>query len=484
MSAPAATGRVLATLNADGSRRWIRPKPAHGAWWRARRNVAWVLMVLFLALPHVRVGERPAILLDLPRREFTFFGSTFLPTDTLLMMLFGISVLIAIFLMTALLGRVWCGWACPQTVYMEFLFRPIERWIEGGWNQSRVLDRDRRHFGPRRLLKYAIYAVLAAVLGNSFLAYFVGTDRLAHWMVSSPFDHPAAFLVMFVTTVAAFLDFTWFREQTCLVACPYGRWQSVLLDRQSLIVAYDRLRGEPRGKGGPRDGGRVGLGDCVDCNACVLTCPTGIDIRDGLQMECIHCTQCADACDAVMARVNRPRGLIRYASQDALAGRHRSLLRPRTVLYPAAFAAFFGAFVWNLGARDTADVTLLGAIGAPFTRGAADTVVNQVRVRVVNRTHDVQTYGLDLLEAPGTRLIAPEFPLVVAPGTTATTSVFVLAPEAAFADESFPVRFRVSDGRTYRQEFAWKLRGPEHLARERVRAGDSRNPSRDRERSP
>lgn len=457
MTAPVASGRVLATLNADGSRRWLRPRPSHGPYWQKRRVVAWVLMALFVGLPHVPIGGKPAILLDLPRREFTFFGTTFLPTDTLLMMLLGISVLVGIFIATALLGRVWCGWACPQTVYMEFLFRPIERWIEGGWNQSRALDRERRHLHPRRLLKYGIYAVLAAVLGNSFLAYFVGTASLARWMSSSPAEHPAAFLVMFVTTALVFMDFTWFREQTCLVACPYGRWQSVLLDRQSLIVAYDRTRGEPRGHGG---GARPGLGDCIDCNACVITCPTGIDIRDGLQMECVHCTQCADACDDVMAKVGKPAGLIRYASQDALEGRPLRLLRPRTVLYPAAFALFFGAFVFALSTRSPADVTLLGAIGAPFTREAGDTIVNQVRVRIANRTHAPATYSLVLLDAPGVRMIAPELPLTVPAGAMATTSVFVLAAESAFRDAQFPVRFRIGDGGAYHEEFVWRLRGP------------------------
>ncbi|MDQ8165929.1 MAG: cytochrome c oxidase accessory protein CcoG [Gemmatimonadota bacterium] len=457
MSAPAATDRVLATLNADGSRRWIRPRPSHGRYWQWRRGVAWFLMALFLALPHLRIAGKPAMLLDLPRREFTLFGTTFLPTDTLLLMLLGISILIAIFLMTALFGRVWCGWACPQTVYMEFLFRPIERWLEGGWNQSRALDRDRRHFHPRRLAKYAVYAVLAAILGNSFLAYFVGTDRLARWMASSPMEHPTAFLVMFGVTVAAFLDFTWFREQTCLVACPYGRWQSVLLDKQSLIVAYDRTRGEPRGHGSTA---RAGLGDCVDCTACVTTCPTGIDIRDGLQMECVHCTQCADACDAVMTKVGKPVGLIRYASQESLAGHKRHILRPRTVLYPAAFSLFFGGFLFTLTHRSPADVTLLGAIGAPFTMEGSDTVINQVRIRIANRTGAEARYTLELADAADARLVAPELPLSVAPGVTRTTSVFIVAPASSFHEASREIHFTLTDGRAYRAAFEWHLRGP------------------------
>jgi cytochrome c oxidase accessory protein FixG len=460
VTAPAApAGRVLATLNEDGSRRWIRPKPSSGAWQIRRRSVAYALIALFLAIPHLRVGGRPVMLLDLPRREFTFVGVTFLPTDTLLLMLLFVSVLIGIFLLTALFGRAWCGWGCPQTVWMEFLFRPIERLVEGGYAGSRALDKAQRHFAPRRLLKYGIYAALSAVLGNTFLAYFVGTEALADWMQRSPFEHPTPFLVMAVVTLGVFLDFTWFREQTCLVACPYGRWQSALLDRQSVIVAYDRRRGEPRGHGTGE--ARAGLGDCIACNACVQTCPTGIDIRDGLQMECIHCTQCADACDAIMTKVGKPTGLIRYSSQDALAGQPPRLLRPRTVLYPVAFVLFFGGFILALATRSPAEITLLGGIGAPFAQETDGSVRNQVRIRIANRTREAHTYRITYVDEEGARLIAPENPVLVRAGETVTTSVFVQQPQDRFEGGVRRVRFRFTDGDAFTREYDWTLVGPE-----------------------
>jgi cytochrome c oxidase accessory protein FixG len=475
MTAPAAAGRVLPTLNEDGSRRWIRPRPSHGRHWQQRRAVALLLIAIFVSIPYIEMAGKPLVLLDLPRREFTLFGTTFLPTDTILLMLLLVSIIITVFLLTALFGRVWCGWACPQTVYMEFLFRPIERWLEGGRSGSLALDRERGTFHPRRLLKYAIYLVLASFLAHIFLSYFVGVEQLRHWIFHSPAEHPTGFFIVTATTLAIFADFTYFREQTCLVACPYGRWQSVLLDRQSLIVAYDAGRGEPRAKGKVKS---AGAGDCIDCGACVLTCPTGIDIRDGLQMECIHCTQCADACDAVMDKVGRPRGLIRYSSREALETRQRHLLRPRVVLYPAVLALFLGGFIYALSTRDAADITVLRGLGEPFVAQPDGRIANQVRVKIANRTGHDHAYRIDVTGAAEATVVAPQNPLLVPAGSTATTSVFIVLPSTSFHDGERRVAFSVSDGAGFTRRIDYRLVGPEHEDRHDRDGRDDRDQRR------
>jgi cytochrome c oxidase accessory protein FixG len=418
---------------------------------------AWALIATFALIPILRMGGKPLILLDIPAREFTFFGRTFLPTDTFLLMLLLFSIFVGIFLITALFGRVWCGWACPQTVYMEYLYRPLERWIEGGRARQQRLDRE----GPdlRRMLKYVVFFVVSAFLANTFLAYFVGWGRLLGWMTSSPAQHPAAFGVMMVTTVLMFLDFAWFREQTCIVACPYGRFQSVLLDRQSLIVGYDAGRGEPRERW-HRDQQERSAGDCIDCGLCVATCPTGIDIRDGLQMECIACTQCIDACDEVMDRIGLDRGLIRYTSQAELETGARRFLRPRLVVYSALLAVMFGAFAFSLGGKQSADVTLLRGLGAPFQVLPSGEVSNQIRIKIANRSNQERDYGFEIVEPGGLTLVAPENPLSVAAGDTQMTAAFINAPPAAFAGGELAIVLRVGDGVDFERRLAYRLLGP------------------------
>jgi len=389
----AAPDHVLSTLESDGSRRWLRPRLSRGRWWHRRRWVAYALIAFFVALPHFRYGGKPPILIDILNREFVFLGHTFLPTDTLLLALFMLGVFITIVASTAVTGRIWCGWACPQTVYMEYLFRPIDRLFEGtvgkgGKPKQKVT-------GGRAVARFAVYLVLCLVLAHTFLAYFVGTDALAEWLFRSPTEHPIAFLVMAATTGLMLFDFLFFREQLCLIACPYGRFQSVMLDRNSLIVAYDEPRGEPRKKGKHTEGD--GAGSCVDCFRCVDVCPTGIDIRDGLQMECINCTQCIDACDDVMDRVGEPRGLIRYSSQNAIDGKPQRFLRLRTIIYPALLAAVAVAFLAVLSTKYAFDARLIRNQGNPYYQTESGQIGNRFRLRLTNRTDAARVYEVTAL---------------------------------------------------------------------------------------
>jgi cytochrome c oxidase accessory protein FixG len=383
--------RVLSTLNRDGTRNFLHPKLSRGRFLNRRCSVGYALIALFVLLPRIRIGGRPAFLIDLITREISAFGTVFRPSEGFLLALLGLTVVATVFLVTALFGRVWCGWGCPQTVYLELVFRPLERLLEGGRGQKMTL--------ARRALKLAVFAALAFALSNVFLAYFVGTDRLETWVFGSPMQHLGGFTVVMVVTALMLFDFGYFREQMCIVTCPYGRLQSVLLDRQSLIVGYDPKRGEPRTPIKKSAHGAKG-GDCIDCRACVTTCPTGIDIRDGLQMECIGCAQCIDACDHVMDKLKRPRGLIRYTSQDELAGLARKLLRGRTMVYPALLALAFVALVWNTSTRADTEVWVDRITGPAFVELPDGKVSAQLRLKIENRTDERQSYRIELVAMP------------------------------------------------------------------------------------
>ena len=452
-------GNVLTTLRDDGSRIWMRPKLSEGRFLNRRQVVGYALIILFLVLPFVYVGGHPALLFDVLARRFYFFGTVLHPTDSVLLMFTMLSIFLGIFWITALFGRVWCGWGCPQTVYMELLFRPLERLIEGDIGKQRQLDKVR--WSGRRWLKYAVFMLVAFILGNQFLSYFVGWERLAVWVTEPPWEHMGGFSVVAVTTGLVFFDFAYFREQMCTVICPYARLQSALLDRQSLIVGYDKLRGEARRRVKQRKEGDDS-GDCIDCRACVITCPTGIDIRDGLQLECISCTQCIDACDRIMDRVGKPRGLIRLSSQHHLETRKPTrVVRPRVIIYPAIIAVLLGLLVYLVTNKAPADVTILRQLNAPFVLLDDGMVRNQLRIKVVNRTEEAHTYKLTIPEIAPNSILAPQFPLTVRAGDNVTTPVFVTVPRDRFAGGSLRVQVTVSDEAGFETALPYMLLGPQ-----------------------
>jgi cytochrome c oxidase accessory protein FixG len=450
---------VLSTMTRDGKRRWMYPIASKGRYYWARMAIGWGLIAIFVLLPIIRINGRPAILLDLLSREFTFFGTTFYPTDTFLLLLWMVGFLLFIVLFTALLGRVWCGWACPQTVYMEYLYRPIERLIEGNERARSKRDEGKKSIDYfwRKGLKYALFLIVSLFLAHTFVAYFVGWDRLIAWMQQPPTEQWGYFVFMAITTGMVLFDFAYFREQMCTIVCPYARIQSVLLDEDSLIVSYDPYRGEPRGRGKKREG----LGDCIDCFACVRTCPTGIDIRDGLQMECIACTQCIDACDDIMDRVGQPRGLIRYTSENALEGRRSRITRPRVLLYSGVFALAAGLFLMVLTNRGDYDVNVGRATGAPYMEMPEGEIANRLRFRVRNQTGEARSFEIRAVQPAGAdvRLVGTS-PITLDPGDMTRVEAWIVVPPEQLATGQTEGEFELvfDDGSIHRTSFT--LIGP------------------------
>jgi len=469
---------VLSTLEADGSRRWLQPKLSKGRFLNRRRWTAYGLIAAFTAIPYININGKPAILLDVMHREFYILGGSFRATDTLTLALFMLMVFLGIFAVTAMLGRVWCGWACPQTVYMEYIFRPIERLFDG---RKGVGGKPAKPPAAWRTgAKYLCYFIICLHLSHIFLAYFVGVEQLFAWSLGSPFKHPLAFATILFITAAMMFDFCLFREQLCIVACPYGRLQSVLIDKSSMIISYDPGRGEPRGKLGRKkrealadknkpEGDRVvsleimqGFGgDCIDCHECVTTCPTGIDIRDGIQLECIGCAQCIDACDTIMNRVGRPKGLIRYTSQEALAGEGRHILRPRVFVYPLLIAVIFSLFLFVLISKAPADVTVLRNVsGRVFTSLESGDIQNTFRLKIVNRDTQARDYNVRVVGPAGVMVVLPEGQMAIEPGASRTRPLHVITPFDLFESGELDIEIEVINeaGLSIRRQV--KLSGP------------------------
>ncbi|MDA8792118.1 cytochrome c oxidase accessory protein CcoG [Bacteriovoracaceae bacterium] len=325
----------LGTTDQSGHRIFLYPEEVHGKWKKYRSAVYFILILVYLILPWLTINGHQAMLIDIPRREFFILGAHFYAHNTPLLFIIILSFILGIGLLTALLGRVWCGWACPQTVFIEGLYRFVETLAEGNSYRRR-----KRDMGPwntskisRKGLKWIMFLALSLVLSHSFLAYFVPVSEFIKIITISPAHNYTLFTIMLMVTGIFLFDFGWFREQFCIIACPYGRLQSVLMDKDSVVVAYDYNRGEPR-KG--KDGNFKEFADCVNCHKCVQVCPTGIDIRDGTQMECIHCTRCIDVCDEIMTKVNKPTGLIRYTTESNLNKGQTKIIRPRVILYSLA----------------------------------------------------------------------------------------------------------------------------------------------------
>lgn len=432
----------VTTINTDGSRYFLHPADVKGRWNLWRRMVGVILIAIYVLLPWIPINGSPAVFLDVENRMFHLFGLTLLPQD-LWVMFFAISGLgFTLFVVTSLLGRIWCGWACPYTVFIDHVYRRIERWIEGDAQSRRKLDAAPWGAGKtvKRVFKHTLYLLVSALIAHVFLSYFVSLDRLYAFMQAGPMEHATSFGIVLFLTLVLWFCFGYFREQFCIIMCPYGRLQSALTDDETINVGYDHKRGEPRGPKGKVDGA------CIDCRRCVQVCPTGIDIRNGLQLECIGCTACIDACNDIMDKVGRPRGLIRYDSFNGFGKGVRKLLRPRVYAYCILAALGLGALATVATLRAKPYHMMVERAGGSGFQSDANSVRNLYKVTLVNKRNQAAVFRLRLSEdtPQGYQLSGSEEQIFeVAPQEEATRICVVIAPAAAYQGNS-EIGLRVS----------------------------------------
>jgi len=424
----------VTTINADGSRYFLHPADVKGRWTSARRVFGILLIAIYVLLPWIPINGSPAVFLDVENRMFHLFGLTLVPQDAWVMF-FGITGLgFALFFITALLGRLWCGWACPYTVFLDHIYRRIERWIEGDATARRQLDAAPWTAGKvaKRTSKQLLFGIIAALIAHVFLSYFVSLPRLYGFMQEGPLQHATAFGIVMFLTAALWFCFGWFREQFCIIVCPYGRLQSALTDDDTINIGYDELRGEPRG---PKDKAE---GSCIDCRRCVQVCPTGIDIRNGLQMECIGCAACVDACDDIMTKIGRPKGLVRYDSFNGFGRQARRILRPRVYAYSGLAALGLGALLTVASGKARPFTASISRVGSTSFFSDATSVRNIYKIRVLNKRNQTATMTIRLGEGTpaGYQLSGEEQTFSVGPLGELSRTCVVIAPASSYIGAS------------------------------------------------
>jgi len=399
----------ISTITEEGKRAWVFPKKPEGKYYEWRKIVSYVLLAFLFAAPFVKIGGNQFLMFNVLERRFNIFGQPFWPQDFHLFVISMIIGVVFVIFFTVAFGRIFCGWICPQTIFMEMVFRRIEYWIDGDrgkqirlqkmpWNAEKI---------RKRVLKWFIFFIISFLIANVFLAYLIGSDQLLKYITDGPLTHTSTFISLLIFTSVFYFVFAWFREQVCVIACPYGRLQGVLLDTKSIVVAYDHKRGEKE-KGRAKfkkneDRATTGKGDCIDCFQCVHVCPTGIDIRNGTQLECVNCTACIDACDHMMENVGLPKGLIRYASEDNIEKKAKFVFSPRLKGYSAVLTILIGVLVGMLFLRNDVEARILRLPGQLYEHKENNIISNVYSYKLVNKTTaEIDKVSFKLLSHNGT----------------------------------------------------------------------------------
>ncbi len=395
----------IATVDKEGKRQWVYAKKVSGKWFNRRQIIAYSLLALLFVGPFIKINGEPILMLNIIERKFVILGQIFWPEDSYLFAIGMLAFVVLIIVFTVVFGRLFCGWVCPQTIFLEMVFRRIEFLIDGDWNQQKKLDKMpwKGVKLRKRILKYTIFWLISFIIANTFLAYIIGIDALKEIITSPPSEHIGGLIAISIFTTVFFAVFTWFREQVCIAVCPYGRLQGVLLDENSVLVAYDYKRGEPRGKFKKgEDRKAAGKGDCIDCGQCVHVCPTGIDIRNGTQLECVNCTACMDACDFMMENVGLPTGLIRYDSEKSIKTGVDFSLTSRAKAYIVLMIVILGLLIGLLFTRSDVEATILRVPGTAYIKTDDGLYANLYNVTLINKTGNKLPVEMQIIKGNAT----------------------------------------------------------------------------------
>ncbi len=431
----------VATINEKGKRNWIYAKKPFGDFYNKRTIATFIFLLVFFGLPFIKYNGDPFFLINIVERKFILFGKIFWPQDFIIFGLGMVTFIIFIVLFTIVFGRVFCGWACPQTVFMEMVFRKIEYWIEGDYTKQKALDKQK--WNQEKIVKkgskWLIFYVISFLVGNTFLAYIIGIDELYKIITEPLSQHKGGFTLMLVFSGIFFFIFAWFREQVCLVVCPYGRLQGVMLDKDSMVVAYDYERGEPRGK--LRKGEERTQGDCIDCYQCVQVCPTGIDIRNGTQLECVNCTACIDACDNIMEKIEKPKGLIRVASENNIKNKAKTTYTRRMKAYTVVLVLLLVLEGFLIVSRTDVDAKAMRAKGTLYYTDSIG-VRNIYNLKIINKTRETIPVDLKLEDIKGEIVFVGNNP-VLKPSDISQSTFFIILPEESLNTHKLKVNIGV-----------------------------------------
>jgi len=442
--APAHFRDQLSTLTDDGKKRkWIYPKIIKGKLYRYRSVLSFVFLLLLFVSPFLKLNGEQLVLLDLLHRKFVFFGLIFWPQDFYIFVLALLTFIVFIVLFTVIFGRVFCGWACPQTIFLEMVFRRIENWIEGDHFKQIRLDHSPLNAEKifKKSLKHSIFFLISFLISNTFLAYIIGSEELLKIITEPVSEHLAGFISIWIFAFIFYLVFSRMRELVCTVVCPYGRLQSVLLDDESIIVAYDYQRGEPRGKLNRNQ--ETQTGDCTDCKLCVQVCPTGIDIRNGTQLECVNCTACIDACDFVMKKISKPTRLIGFKSESGIRNKMPFRVSKKVYGYSAVLLVLMSVLSYLLISRSDIETTILRASGTLYQlRNEDNTVSNLYTAELVNKTNRTVRFQL-VPDAPDAVIQYVSKPDSIANGSSAKATFFVILPQHSIQKYKTTIAFKL-----------------------------------------